>query len=190
MRQTTPLGIVTAESALPLERALLDHRQAQLALRLMVRPRGRRGQEEILERTSDLTARIRERCILSRRETVEVQSWEEFRSLRGRVLVESKEGALRMAREWQDLSGTVPTGGSRLESGRMRAELAFWENSRWARRGTYLGTDKEVFDVEVFAILRATQLLNERGKSEQSYTVFSDSQAAISRIQHDRCGPA
>ena len=33
--QTTPLGIVTAESALPPTRALLDHRQARFALRLM-----------------------------------------------------------------------------------------------------------------------------------------------------------
>ena len=43
---------------------------------------------------------------------------------------------------------------------------------RWVRRGTYLSINKEVFDAELFAILRAAQLLNERDESEQSYTVF------------------
>ena len=35
------------------------------------------------------------------------------------------------------------------------AVVAFWREGRWVRRGTYLGTNKEVFDSEVFAILRA-----------------------------------
>ena len=56
-------------------------------------------QEEILEKRSGLTARIKERCGLSRRETAEVQVWEEFRPFRGRVHVESKEEALRISRE-------------------------------------------------------------------------------------------
>ena len=47
-----------------------------------------------------------------------------------------------------------------------------------------------MFDAEVFALLRATQNFNERKESDQHYTVFSDSQAAIARITHDRCGPA
>ena len=50
--------------------------------------------------------------------------------------------------------------------------------------------NKEVFDAEAFAIMRATRLLDERGERGRSYTVLSDSQAAISRVQHDRCGPA
>ena len=56
-------------------RALLDHRQARFALRLMARPRGG-GEQEILERKSGLTARVREICGLGRRETVEAQYWE------------------------------------------------------------------------------------------------------------------
>ena len=56
--------------------------------------------------------------------------------------------------------------------------------------GTFLGTNKEVFDAEVFAILRAVRLLNERGEFGRDYTIFSDSQAAVARIQHTDCGPA
>lgn len=47
-----------------------------------------------------------------------------------------------------------------------------------------------MFDAEVFATMRATRLLSKRGESGQSYTTFSDSQTVISRIQHDRGGPA
>ena len=74
VRWTTPVGIVTAESALPPARALLDHRQASFALRLLSRPMDSGGPEEILRhRNSDLTARIRRRCGLGRGETAEVQ---------------------------------------------------------------------------------------------------------------------
>ena len=125
VHRNTALGIVTPESALPPAHALLDHRQARFALQLMARPSGGGGQEEILDRTSGLTYRMRERCGPSRRETVEVQIWEEFRSPRGGVFVESREDALRTAREWQDLSGTVWTDGSELGNGRVGAALTF-----------------------------------------------------------------
>ena len=70
-----------------------------------------------MERRRGLAARIRERFGLGRREAVEAQSWEEFRSLRGQVYVENKEDALRKARERQDRSYTVWADGPRLESG-------------------------------------------------------------------------
>ena len=60
----------------------------------------------------------------------------------------------------------------------------------WTRKGTYLGRNREVFDAEVFAILRAARPMNGRGERGRDYTIFSDSQAAISRVQHGRCGPA
>ena len=72
----------------------------------------------------------------------------------------------------------------------MGAALAFRSGDRWAKKGTYLGKNKEVFDAEVFAILQAVRLLNDRKERGRHYTVFSDSQAAISRVQHDRIGPA
>ena len=53
-----------------------------------------------------------------------------------------------------------------------------------------MGRNKEVFDAETFAILEAFRTFNERGEENQHYSIFSDSQAALSRIQHDRTGPA
>ena len=191
VRQTTPLGIVAAESSLTPARSLLDHAQARFALRLTVRPRGGGGQEEILEkRNSALAARVRERSGLGRRETVEAQRWGALRCFQGRVHVDSREEALSAALEWTDQSGTVWTDGSRLENGKVGAAAVWWEEGRWRDAGTFLGTNKEVFDAEVFAILQAIRLLDARGECGRSYTVFSDSQAAIARAQHTDCGPA
>ena len=50
--------------------------------------------------------------------------------------------------------------------------MAWWKDGGWTGRGTYLGTNKEIFDAEVFTILRAAGLLNERGEEGQAYTVF------------------
>ena len=172
------------------QRALCSTRQARFALRLLARPKDSGGQEEILERKSSLTARIKERCGLGRRETAEVQVWEGFKVLEGRAFVERKEDALRTARELQDQSRTVWTDGSRLEGGAVGAAIAFRGREGWVKRETCLGKNKEVFDAEVFAILRATRLLDDRAESGQSVTISSDSQAAISRDQHDLCGPA
>lgn len=191
VRRTTLVGIVTAESALPPARALLYHCQASIALRLLARLVGGGGQEEILERSgSNLMARIRDRCGIGRRETAEVQTWEELKEIRAEVIVDRRDEALKTAGEWRDYQGTVWVDGSRLEIGAVGASIAFKEEDRWVRRGTYLGKNREVFDAEVFAILMALNLLVSRDERGQRYTVFSDSQAAIARVQHDRTGSA
>ena len=45
-------------------------------------------------------------------------------------------------------------------------------------------------DKEIFAILQVAKLFSKRNEEGQAYTVFSDSQAAVARIQHSGCGPA
>ena len=192
VRRTTPVGIIAAESALPPARALLNHRQASFALRLLSRPADSGGQEEILiHRNSELTARIRERCGLRRGETAEIQKWEEFREIRAEVHVERKEDALKRAKEWteEDQRDTVWTDGSRLENERVGAAIAFKREGTWKELGVYLGKNKEVFDAELFAISRALKEIDSRAEENRRYTIFSDSQAAISRVQHDRTGP-
>ena len=191
VRQTTPLGMVAAESGLTPARALLNHTQARFALRLLARPKGGGGQEEIMElRGAALTARIRGVTGLKRRETCEVQVWDTLREFQGQVIVEQKEDALRTALEWKDLRRTVWTDGSRLESGRVGAAWAWWQEGEWRGDGSFLGTNKEVFDAEVYALLEAIRLLNDRRETGADYTVFSDSQAAIFRLHHEECGPA
>ena len=191
VRQTTPVGIIAAESGLTPARALLDHTQARFALRLLARPQGGGGQEEIMEkRSSALTARIRERAGLKRRETCEAQVWDTLREFQGEVFVDSKEEALRTAQEWADQERAVWTDGSRLDNGRVGAAWAWLQNGEWREGGIFLGTNKEVFDAEVYAICEAVNLLDRREEREQNYVIFSDSQAAIYRVLHEECGLA
>ena len=109
--------------------------------------------------------------------------------MKGMVFVESKD-ALKAAMECTGQQGVMWTDGPRLESGAVGAAVAYRDGERWVKRGTYLGKNKEVFDAEVYAILRAAKLLDERGERDRAYLVFSDSQAAIARVQHDGTGLA
>ena len=87
---------------------MLDHRQASFALRLLARPVGGGGQEEILEkRKSGLMARIKRRCGMGRGETAEIQTWEEFKELRAGVCVQKKKDALKTAKEWTEHQRTI-----------------------------------------------------------------------------------
>ena len=121
----------------------------------MARPENGGGQEEILEKKSSLTARIKKRCGLRWRDTVKVQVWEEFRHIEGEIVLDRKEDALKTATEWQDRHRTIWTNGSRLEDGSIGAAIALWceKKKRWITKGVFLVTNKEVFDAEVFALL-------------------------------------
>ena len=72
----------------------------------------------------------------------------------------------------------------------MGSAWAWWQEGEWRGDGSFLGTNKEVFDAEVHALLKAIRLLNDRRETGTSYTVFSDSQAVIFRLHHEQCGPA
>ena len=56
-------------------------------------------------------------------------------------------------------------------------------------RRFHLGTNKEVFDAEVFAIYQALCAVGQRQESGHRYTVFVDSTAAIDRVRTDSMGP-
>ena len=60
---------------------------------------------------------------------------------------------------------------------------------RWAGEWYHLGRNKEVFDAERYAILRATGVLLRLQESGEKYIVFSNSTAVIERVRTDRPGP-
>ena len=53
----------------------------------------------------------------------------------------------------------------------------------------HLGTNKVVFDAEVYAIYQALKIFEERHQSGKQYTVFSDCQPTIKRTLSDALGP-
>ena len=74
--QSTPRGIVLAESKLTPAGPLLDYRQASFTKRLMARPKGHHGPEEILERRgADLTERLRQSSFVGGNERLEEMEW-------------------------------------------------------------------------------------------------------------------
>ena len=124
---------------------------------------------------------------------MERQEWSRCLAFPGEVAIDSRAKALEIAsrpdrRTWTR-EDTIWTDGSRLDSGKVGAACAWETPSRWTGRRFHLGTNKEVFDAEVYAIYQALYSLNQRQEKDHRYTIFVDSTAAIDRIQPDASGP-
>ena len=192
--RSTPLGMVVTESSLVPARALLNYRQSRFAQRLHARPRDGEGPEEILEREAGtaLTARLRVVASLQPGNTVERQEWSRHLTFLGEIAIDSQSKALEIAgrpdrRTWtrEDM---IWTDGSHLDSGKVGAACDWETPSWWTGRRFHLGTNKEVFDAEVYAVYQALCSLDQRQERDYRYTIFVDSTAAIGRIQSDATG--
>jgi len=60
---------------------------------------------------------------------------------------------------------------------------------RWTGEGYHLGTNKEVFDAELYAIYRSVMRFGKRREHDQEYTIFVDSQAAMKTCLTGHQGP-
>jgi hypothetical protein len=86
------------------------------------------------------------------------------------------------------------TDGSHDDLGNVGAAVDWTEVDEWTGLKYRLGRNKEVFDAELFAILQASVLIRDEGaimigEGIQKISIFTDSQAALNRIQHDGIGP-
>ena len=59
----------------------------------------------------------------------------------------------------------------------------------WTGKPHRLGKNKEVFDAELCALYQAVKILDERNELDQTYTIVSDSTAAIECTRSDEIGP-
>ena len=77
--------------------------------------------------------------------------------------------------------------GLRLDNGKVGAACAWRTPSanRWTGRRFHLGSNKEMFDAEVYAIYQALSIMDQRQESGRRYTLFVDPTSAISRIRSD-----
>ena len=92
---------------------------------------------------------------------MEPQVWEEGKTFPGSVTIDDKGPAKETAQNWRR-SGTIWTDGSRLDSGAIGAACAWQMEEGWTGRRFHLGTNKEVFDAEIYAIYQAQHLRGER----------------------------
>jgi ribonuclease HI len=189
--RSTPQGILAAESGLTPARALLNHRQAMFSHRLIARPKDGGGPEEILTREgAELSQRLRTATGIKPGESTEPQVWGQGRTFPGVITIDEAGPALETARLWR-ASDTIWTDGSRFDNGRVGAACV-WQTpgpGGWRGRRFFLGTNKEVFDAETFAIYQALRVFEERSESGHEFTIFSDSTAAIRRMRSDSLGP-
>ena len=156
--RSTPLGVLAAESGFTPARALLNHRQASFARRLYARHQGGNGPEIPERRNAALTTRIRASAALHRHETVEAQEWGSGRRFAGRVILEQREAAILTANQYgladqHGLADTVWTDGSRLDNEKVGAAFVWRRPEGWQGSRFHLGSNKEVFDAEVFFVL-------------------------------------
>ena len=87
--------------------------------------------------------------------------------------IDDKGPAKETAQNWRR-AGTVWTDGSRLGSRALGAACAWQTEEGWTGKRFHLGTNKEVFDAEVYAIYQALRIFEERQQSGWKYTVLSD----------------
>lgn len=159
------------------------------------------------------TERLRQSSFLEEKEKPEEVRWTEHRRLPGEVTIKPKGEAYR----GQGLEGRQkfnPDGWSCLEywNGRVGvgAAAVWWATERveppWiglvtgrkyapsrrevglTGRRYHLGKNKEVFDAELYTLYQAVEIFDEPKERDQSYTILSDSTAAIESSRSDEMG--
>jgi hypothetical protein len=86
------------------------------------------------------------------------------------------------------------TDGFRDDLGNVGAAVAWKEGTECIGLKYRLGRNKEVFDAELFTLRRATIMIGDQvedmiSEGVQKIIIFTDSDAALNRIQHNKPGP-
>jgi hypothetical protein len=194
MLRTTPIGPLVKEAGLRSADSLLANRQRRYATRAFELPHGNPigdGVRNPLHPVSLFTK-------LSRCATQDIQpqfSGQDVvettfiptstERIAVPVLIESREKAEQTALSTDEPEmRCIWTDGSRDDLGNVGAAVAWKEGTEWTGLKYRLGRNKEVFDAELFALLRATIMIADQVKdmiSEgvQKIIIFTDSQAAL-----------
>ena len=147
--RSTQTGFLAGESGHTPARALLDHGQARWTQRLLARPQGSEGPEEIIEREEGaVVLRLRAASGVRPGEEVESQVWSQGREFPGKFSIPPDTVTLEQARS-EKARGTIGTDGSRLDDGRVGAACSWQTRGGWTRKRFFLGSNKEVFDAKL-----------------------------------------
>ncbi|KAI5785453.1 hypothetical protein FPQ18DRAFT_309375 [Pyronema domesticum] len=192
--KSTPLGALLAESGLTPAVPLLDHRQSRYTQRILRQPEETRGAKEVLLATqnSALSQQIKKMSHLNG-DRMEKTYLETGKAFMGEIMPHTNESeAMQFAEEWTDREDTAWTDESRLDDGRVGCSIVWQEETEgngWMGQTIHLGTNKEVYDAERFAIEQAMRRFIQRGQPNRYYMIFSDSQSAVQRCMNDKTGP-
>lgn len=119
----------------------------------------------------------------------------------GKVVVRDADSAAMTATKWNNANNqdslAIWTDGSRLEGKWVGGAAVYQEeDEKWKGRGIHLWCNKEVYDAEQYALAEGLDVaitLKEDGTLERRginrIALFTDTQAALDRIQTDAPGP-
>jgi len=189
--RTTNLGVVMAESGLRPAECLLNNRSRRHALRLMSLPKGNQAKSlpgcntamgRRMVHFSDYSGRV-EAIVLPEEGPTELDA---------AITVADAQWAEQEARKADDEPGlTFWTDGSRDENGGTGYAVVWRKGRTWAGRKVHMGYFQEAYDAECVAIAPALAVASERAKRRKlgKVRIFTDAQAAITRMTHDEPGP-
>jgi ribonuclease HI len=175
---STPVGILMAESGMTPATAMAKGRAHRFLVNAATKP----GKGTL---KSFAKARL---SVQEVEETLPKEGLE----LRGIVHVQEQENAETTAFGWDERERlTFWTDGSRQDDKSVGAAVVWLdgENGTYQSRGTYLGRNKEIGDAELFALGEAVKHAARHPEDARDITVFTDSQATLTRIQDDNEGP-
>ena len=112
--------------------------------------------------------------------------------LEASVSIADAEWAEQEARRTDGQPGlTLWTDGSRDEDGGTGYAVVWRKGRSWAGRKVHMGYFQEAYDAECAAIARALAVAAGRAKRHKlgKVRIFTDAQAAITRMTHDEPGP-
>jgi len=176
--------------------SLLNNWVRRYKLRQMMMPDAQGGgrmleiRRNVLQRVDGIDELIPEDKPFERRSYERTTLPMEKRSLKGEVIIQDEEQALKEAKLEKD--GIVLwTDGSRKEDEWVGCAVVWKECGMWKKRRVHLGRQKEAFDAEMYAMSEAMKIVDEMASEKEvtRVTVFTDSQATLRRIQSDEPGP-
>jgi len=186
--RTTNLGVVMAESGLRLAESVLNNRSRRHVLRLMSLPKGNQAKSlpggntpmgQRMVHFSEYSGRVEEICLPEDGPT----------DLEANVSIADAEWAKEEAMRADSQPGLVLwTDGSRDENGGTGYAVVWRKGRRWAGRKVHVGYFQEAYDAECARALAVAAGQAKRNKLGR-VRIFTDAQAAITRMTHDEPGP-
>jgi len=193
--RTTPQGALMNNAGLRLANAILNNRVRRYKMRQMMMPDAAGGwrmietEGNVVQRVEGIDELILEDYPLERRRYEGTTLPEVKKRLKGQVIIQDEEQALKEAKEKRE--GLVLwTDGSRKEDEWVGCAVV-WKEERWNKRRVHLGRQKEAFDAEMYAMSEAVKIADEIGEEKEArrVTILTDSKATLRRIQSDEPGP-
>jgi len=173
------------ESGLRAAATQLENRQRRFGLRLLSLPQRDQARPTVGAPT-ELGRRLTNALAYagSTQRTVLLKEPEAFDA----ALLQEEEAEAKAAAEKARPGLTMLTDWSRLEDGAAGYAVIWKKGAAWAGIKTHMGCNQEAYDAECAALSRALEYALRRNTTPERVTIFTDAQAAMTRMASDEPG--